>query len=283
MNQLPYQHTQNALIQNQNQTSLYPIQPIGIPQNNIIQDNIKSVQYKNLLEELSQSTSALISYGPRPNIECFEDMFGCKNNLTFVIDLTTNNGKRQAFVCKENTGRCQRYCFKPSIKNCVFDIFYNTAFSNSSFPIYDFSRPYIKAIRSNGGCHCCSGRGILNAYYVENQQLIGSMVENGDTLVDIKDLSSNLKYSMKYDVAIEKKKCCFCCTEKIDNLEELQEEKKFKIYQDDQPVGIVEWYKMTLPINASPEDKLLLILGRIFIDYLNDNSQVLSDYWSGSD
>ena len=108
MNQLPYQQTQNALIQNQNQTSLYPIQPIEIPQNNIIQDNINAVQYKNLLEELSQSASAEIERGPQTNKECLEDMLGCKNNKTFIINLTTKNGTRQAFACKENIGTCQR-------------------------------------------------------------------------------------------------------------------------------------------------------------------------------
>ena len=278
MNQLPYQQTQNALIQNQNQTSLYPIQPIGIPQNNIIQDNIKAVQYKNLLEELSQSTSAEINTGPRSNKECFEDMFGCINNKTFVINLTTKNGTRQAFACKENTGTCQRYFCKAFIKNCAFDIFYNTAFSNPSFPNYDFSAPYIRATRTNGGCCHCHKKGILNAYYVENHQLIGSIVENKDILVDIKDISNNLKYLMKYDVKVEKKCFCFCCTEKTDNLEELKNLEKFTIYQGDQPVGFVKWRNMTLPINASPEDKLLLILGRIFVIYLNDNSRVLSDY-----
>ena len=248
MNQLPYQQTQNALIQNQ--TSLYPIQPIEIPQNNIIQDNINAVQYKNLLEELSQSISAEIKRGPQSNKECLEDMLGCKNNKTFIINLTTKNGTRQAFACKENIGTCQRYCCKAFIKNCAFYIFYNTAFSNPSLPIYDFSAPYIKANRTNGGCCSYCRKGILNAYYAENQQLIGSMVENKDNLVDIKDISNNLKYSMKYDVIIEKKCFCFCWTEKTDNLEELKNRKKFTIYQGDQPVGNVEWRKMTLPING---------------------------------
>ena len=213
MNQLPYQQTQNALIQNQ--TSLYPIQPIEIPQNNIIQDNINAVQYKNLLEELSQSTSAEIKRGPQSSKECLEDLFGCKNNKAFIISLTTKNGTRQAFACKENTGACQRYCCKALINNCAFDIFYNTAFSNQYFPIYDFSAPpYIKATRTNGGCFHCHRKAILNAYYVKNQQLIGSIVENKDILVDIRDISNNLKYSMKYDVKIEKKSVAFAVQKK---------------------------------------------------------------------
>ena len=128
--------------------------------------------------------------------------------------MTTKNGTRQAFACKENTGACQRYCCKALIKNCAFDIFYNTAFSNPSVPNYNFSAPYIRATRTNGGCYHCYNKGILNAYYVENQQLIGSMVENKDILVDIKDISNSLKYSMKYDVKIEKKAFAFAVQKK---------------------------------------------------------------------
>ena len=62
MNQLNYQQTQNNFIENHNQTSFNQMQQIGFPQNNIIQDNINTVYYKNIFEELSQSTLATIHY-----------------------------------------------------------------------------------------------------------------------------------------------------------------------------------------------------------------------------
>ena len=209
MNQLPYQQTQNNLIQNQtqnqNQTSLNQLQPIGFPQNNILQNNLNIVQYKNLLDELSQSTFATIISGSRTAIECWEDTFGFQNNRKFFVELTKNNGTRQAFSCIENTGTCQRFCVKHAFKNCVLDIFYNTSFSNSSLPNYNFLTPYIKATRTNGGfCPCCEN-GILNVFYIENQRPIGSIVQNGESLVDIKDISNSIKYTANYDVKVEKK------------------------------------------------------------------------------
>ena len=61
-------------------------------------------------------------------------------------------------------------------------------------------------------------------------------------------------------------------------MEELESRRIFTIYQENIPVGKVEWDTMALPINATPEDKLLLIIGRIFIEYLNDDSDTLLDH-----
>ena len=60
-------------------------------------------------------------------------------------------------------------------------------------------------------------------------------------------------------------------------MEELESRKLFTIYKVNIPVGKVERGKITFPINATPEDKLLLIIGRIFIEYLNDYSDTLLD------
>ena len=178
-----------------------------------MQNNLNIVQYKNLLDELSQSTFATIISGSRTAIECWEDTFGFQNNRKFFVELTKNNGTRQAFSCIENTGTCQRFCVKHAFKNCVLDIFYNTSFSNSALPNYDFSIPYIKATRTNGG-FCPCENGILNVFYIENQRPIGSIVENSESLVDIKDISNNIKYTVNYDVKVEKKNVAFVVLKK---------------------------------------------------------------------
>ena len=86
-----------------------------------MQNNLNTVHYKNLLDELSQSTFATIISGSQTAIECWEDICGCKNNKKFFVELTKNNGTRQAFSCIENTDACQRFCIKPAFKNCVLD------------------------------------------------------------------------------------------------------------------------------------------------------------------
>ena len=46
------------------------------------------------------------------------------------------------------------------------------------------------------------------------------------------------------------------------------------------PVGIIERNKITFPINATPQDKLLLILGRIFTFYLNYDKKLCSNNYA---
>ncbi len=82
-----------------------------------------------------------------------QDLFGCKSNETFFVELVTKYGIREAFTCKENSDKFQRYCLPKSLQNCVIDVFYNTSFSKSSSPNYDYSSPYIRELEQMEDVH----------------------------------------------------------------------------------------------------------------------------------
>ncbi len=277
MNQIQYQQTQaNNLIQNQNQnqTSLYPIHPMANNGNDLLKYNNQNIlNFKTLFEELSLSTHAQINESSKFVQNCL----GCQDNKTFKVFLTVNGVQRFSFICKENSEKCQRFCIKQAFKNCVIDIFYN--YPNSP-PNLDFLVPYIVATRTNGGYMCwfCNEKhGILNVFLFENNKKIGSIVQNEIYSNYIKDSFDNSKYSIcPVMPEIKKEKCC-CCT--VTNSDEHDNFKpiKYKILQGEEQVGDIAYKDITFPSNATPEDKLLLILGLIFISYTSDFSDNLCD------
>lgn len=121
---------------------------------------------------------------------------------------------------------------------------------------------------------------ILNPFSVEterrNKKFIGSVREPFtccDKDAEINDEAGHIKYRMVGD-------CCqmgLCCGSSAEKLVEIE----FKIMRNGEQVGIMkkmtatmgeyfskaDSYKIAFPVDATPEDKILLICAGLLIDY----------------
>ena len=113
-------------------------------------------------------------------------------------------------------------------------------------------------------------------FLFENNKKIGSIVQNYSNY--IKDSFDNSKYSIcPVMPEIKKEKCCCCCTVTNSDDHDKFTPINYKILQGEEQVGDIAYKDITFPSNATPEDKLLLILGLIFISYTSDFSDNLCD------
>lgn len=253
----------------------------NIKNNNNNKDNYH-FNYNSPVDELNDSIEAEIEYQRGLNMKkVYKDIYNCHSPETFEIFVTSKKGgKRQIFKCIQRSSLFQRYCVGTAKRQFDMDIYYNTSNGMPQFGHY----PYVKIQRINGGC--CSGKAKINIFNKDNE-FIGSIEETYiKNCTIIRKKNNNVKYYIVI-LPFKKKKrycanlcsCCCCCSDDDISDDELEKvhDRLVIINEKEERVGQMKDYPFLIkfPQNADYNDKILLILSRIFILYVSDKADTL--------
>ena len=259
--------------------------------------NQKETNYiQSMINELKVSEYAKIEYSRGTNQKkVFKKIYNCHPAQTFDIYLGNNKGERNSFNCIEVATCFQRYCLGTSKRQFDMDVFYNTSDEEVEFT----KDPILKIHRIEGGC--CSDRGIMTVKYPNDIKPIGTIIQAN--LANIYNSKNQLLYRVKLPFDPPHKNCfqrfLECCCKKSEEIEgEERDYNKFlikKLVEKEEQVedtivkknvqelvGKMENdYPLTIifPNDASPKEKILLIICRIFLLYMSDFSVTLRERW----
>jgi hypothetical protein len=251
--------------------------------------------YQSIVNELKESEYAEIEYSRGLNMKkVFKSIYNFHDGEIFDIYLGKGEDKKNSFRCFEVSTSFQRYCVGTSKRQFDLDLYYNISDEEPHF----LNDPILKIHRIEGGC--CSGRGIMTVNYANNNNLIGIITQA--FLANIYDSKKQLLYRVKLTFDPEHKSCLQrffgCCFDSKKGI--VQKEKDYKTFlikklveREEQVEGIIikkpvqvivgkmENYplKIIFPIDASPKEKMLLIICRIFLLYMMNFSVTLREKW----
>lgn len=272
-------------------------QPENQTQINTNETNMNQIE-KDMINELNQSEYATLHYSRNDLRRVFRCCYNCPPPQTFDIYLGKGGEERNTFRCTEVSTSFQRNCVGTSKREFDMDMLYNISDDE-----YEFTKePILKIHRIEGGC--CSDRGIMVIKYPDDQNFIGIILQAN--LANIYDSNNDLIYRIKLPFEIEGKTCCqkflgcccSCCIKNEQVEEESKDYKRFlikKIFEKEEQVEdvvlkkkaqeivgeMVHDYplKIIFPVDATPKEKILLIVCRIFLLYMMNYSETLRDKW----
>ena len=225
---------------------------------------------KDPIEELAQCTGAII----KQELEMFEIISGCETQNRYHVYLQSSMGLKYAFKCIERSGCCARACCSNNCRSINLDIRHVSSANEDP----DLAKIFINAKKSCALSCCCFCRPELDIRLSGNNEYLGKIREPC-TCCDIKneiyDKDNKLKYMLHGD-------CCqygLCCGASAEKIAEIQ----FVIIRNGETVGVMkkltssmgeyfskaDSYKIAFPVDATPEDKMLLICSGLLVDYQN--------------
>ena len=252
------------------------------------------VNYTFVLDPIQE-----LSICPRVEIrqqpQFFEQISGCESpNRYFVFTQYPQGGNKMLFKCKEQSDCCQRQCCAANCREFTMDIKHianagclNEGFENSFVHV---NKPF--------KCTCfCLERPEMLANYSQGGELLGKVKQPFtccDPLFTIYDNAGTPKYYISADCC----QCGLCCA---NNICGKMSQAVFNIYGDaalTQQIGTIvkkvasfsemitsaDSYVINFPPNAQPNEKLLLIITGLMIDYqffeekASDNDNTHSTY-----
>ena len=222
------------------------------------------------MKELVQCTGAII----RQEIEFFEVISGCETQNRYQVFLQSPMGLKYAFQCNEKSGCCSRCCCPNNCRSLEIIIKHLT----SAMEDPDLANIYIKAQKPCAiGCFCCC-RPYIDVVLHKDKKYLGKVSEPFtccDRNAEVYDEFNQLRYRIVGD-------CCqtgLCCGSSAEKLTEIE----FNILEGRKNVGLMkkmvaslgqyfskaDTYKIIYPKTATPQEKLLLIIAGLLIDYQN--------------
>ena len=259
--------------------------------------NLEEAEYlESMINELKDSEYADIEYSRGANQKkVFKSIYNFYSGELFEIYLGKGGNKKYSFMCSEKSESFQRYCVATSKRQFDMDIYYNISDEEPEYT----KTPVLKIHRIEGGC--CSDRGILIVDYPNNNKHIGIILQA--SLANIYDANNKLLYRVKLPFDPERKSCfqafCECCcgcgkketvekekdysnflikklVEREEQVEDIIVKKNVQV-----TVGKMESYPLRIifPEDASPKEKILLIVCRIFLLYMMNFSRTLRERW----
>ena len=181
------------------------------------------------------------------------------------------------FKCKEYSSCCQRNCCAASAREFVMDMKH---VANVGCMNEDFQNSFVHINKPFKCTCCCLERPVMDVTYSQGKQLVGQ-VKQPFTCCDphftVYDYSGTLRYFIHADYC----QCGICCA---NNFCGKMSEATFNIYKDagmTQPCGSIikkvasfselvtsaDSYQVNFPLDASPSEKILLIVTTLMIDY----------------
>ncbi len=226
------------------------------------------------LAELAISTGVLIRQQP----QFLEQITGCESpNRYYVFSQSPQAGMKLLFMCKELSECCQRNCCSASAREFIMDIKH---VANAGAMNDNFQNSYVH-VNKPFKCTCfCLERPEMTVSFSQGNQLIGK-VKQPFTCCDpeftVYDNAGVARFYIHAD-------CCQCGILCSNNFCGKMSEALFNIYTDigmTQPVGSIikkvasfsemvtsaDSYQVNFPATATPNEKLLLIVPGLMIDY----------------
>ena len=231
-----------------------------------------SFQYcEDPMKELSICTGAII----KQEIEMLEVYSGCETQNRYQVLIQSPMGIKFAFQCNEKSGCCSRCCCPNDCRSLEIIVRHLTSAAEWDT---DLAKIFLRAEKPCAlGC-CCLCRPYMNVKLINENQYIGKVREPFtccDRDVEIYNNSDQLKYRIVGD-------CCqlgFCCGSSAEKIIQIE----FKILENNEIVGMMtktnatlgeyftkaDSYKISFPNKATSEEKMLLIVAGLLIDYQN--------------
>jgi hypothetical protein len=226
------------------------------------------------MSELGMSSGVLIKQKP----QFLEQFTGCESpNRFYVFSQSPQAGMKLLFKCKEFSGCCMRNCCPASQREFIMSIKH---VANNSGLNDDFSTPFVK-VNKPFKCTCfCLDRPKMSINYANGNPL-GAIKEPFtccDPQVNTFDNTGMMKYVIRAD-------CCQCGLLCRNNFCGKLSKAVFNIYKTNElnrPVGSIikkgsssfselitsaDSYQVNFPLDATPEDKMILIVAGLMIDY----------------
>ena len=225
------------------------------------------------MQELALSPSVLIRQQP----QFFEQISGCESpNRYFVFSQSPQTGFKMLFKCKEQSECCQRNCCSASMREFVMDIKH---IANAGALNENFQNSFVHVNKPFKCTCCCLERPEMIANYSANGELVGKVKQPFsccDPIFTIYDNAGTIRYYIYADCC----QCGLCCSGPCAKMSEVT----FNIYRDanmGQPIGSIvkkianfselitsaDSYQVNFPADARPNEKLLLIITGLMIDY----------------
>ncbi len=225
------------------------------------------------MQELALSPSVLIRQQP----QFFEQISGCESpNRYFVFSQSPQTGFKMLFKCKEQSECCQRNCCSASMREFVMDIKH---IANAGALNENFQNSFVHVNKPFKCTCCCLERPEMIANYSANGELVGKVKQPFsccDPIFTIYDNAGTMRYYIYADCC----QCGLCCSGPCAKMSEVI----FNIYRDanmGQPIGSIvkkianfselitsaDSYQVNFPADARPNEKLLLIITGLMIDY----------------
>ena len=225
------------------------------------------------MQELALSPSVLIRQQP----QFFEQISGCESpNRYFVFSQSPQTGFKMLFKCKEQSECYQRNCCSASMREFVMDIKH---IANAGALNENFQNSFVHVNKPFKCTCCCLERPEMIANYSANGELVGKVKQPFsccDPIFTIYDNAGTMRYYIYADCC----QCGLCCSGPCAKMSEVT----FNIYRDanmGQPIGSIvkkianfselitsaDSYQVNFPADARPNEKLLLIITGLMIDY----------------
>ena len=246
-----------------------PMMPYGYAPVNLIQGPQNFVYIEDPLTELSQCSGAII----RQQIEYLEVLTGCETQNRYHVFLQSPLGLKYAFKCSERSTCCARCCCAGDCRSLEMIIRHVISLDELQG---DLAKVFIRCDKPcKIGC-CCMCRPVMDVRLADSGVRLGTVREPFaccDLDSEVYDSVGNLKYEVEGD-------CCqigLCCGADMEKLASIE----FQIKQNGRTVGMMrklgasfgefftkaDSYQITFPLNATPEEKMLLIIDGLMIDY----------------
>ena len=246
-----------------------PMMPYGYTPGNLIQGPQNFVYVEDPLTELSHCSGAII----RQQIEYLEVLTGCETQNRYHVFLQSPMGLKYAFKCSERSTCCARCCCAGDCRSLEMIIRHVISLDQLQG---DLAKVFIRCDKPcKIGC-CCMCRPVMDVRLADSGVRLGTVREPFtccDLDSEVYDSVGNLKYEVEGD-------CCqigLCCGADMEKLASIE----FIIKENGRAVGMMrklgasfgefftkaDSYQITFPPNATPEEKMLLIIDGLMIDY----------------
>lgn len=260
---------QPGMIQQINQ----PVQPVIQTVQPVVQQvaiPTQVVQYvfvTDPMQELATSTSAII----QQEADFLETFSGCDRPNKYHIFIHTPLGLRYMFKCTEQGDCCSRNCCSTDMRN--FELYFNHITSTNEYYGKSTSKTFLKLKKP---CSVCFKPKIVVEHFSLGTRY-GKIKQASCTMDPEVDIYDNNNYLL-YEISTE---CCqagMCLGAACSKLSEVN----FRIKQNGRTVGNLtkctstaeefftkaDTYEVDFPRNASVNEKLLIIVSSLLIDYL---------------
>lgn len=251
-----------------------PIPQPGIAAHRPLLGGIQFVYVIDPMAELALSTGVLI----RQEAQFMEQITGCESpNRYYVFSQSPQGGMKLLFKCKEYSECCMRNCCPASTREINMAIKHIATVNNLD---ENFTAPFVEVNKPFKCTCCCLERPEMLVSFGGTKQPLGrikQMLTCCDPLFNIYDNTGSLRYILHGDCC----QCGLCCA---NNFCGKLSEVIFNLYSSENrtnPIGSIikkgattaelvtsaDSYQVNFPANSSPQDKMLLIVSALMIDY----------------